>query len=141
MRCQVCLDSRVQAIDAALATGKSARSLAREFSLSDRAMQRHAVSHKPAPEPVASPASVDPLAELIEHLRQRALGGSDAAAREYRLALAAQTDQSAGAPEYDVLRDAGWLALRGLILGALDPKARKKVMDAIRAAETANPRT
>ncbi len=143
MRCQVCLDDRLQAIDAALATGKSARSVANEYGLTPRAMQRHAVSHKPGPEPAAvPPATVNALAELIEHLRKRALGGSDAAAREYRLALAAQTDQNSAPPVYDVLRDAGWLELRSLLIKALadEPKARKKVMDAIRAAEAKSPR-
>jgi hypothetical protein len=106
-------------------------------------MKRHARSHQPAIAPVppdrpaeptapGEPTRPEPLSELVEHLRKRALNGSDAAAREYRLALAAQTESSAATPTYDVLRDGAWLELRGVILGALDPKARKKVADAIR---------
>ena len=139
MRCTICLDPRVQDVNAALAV-RSGRSVAQEYGLGVESMKRHARSHLPPSDPGptrSDPPTVNPLAELAGALKTRALNGSDAASREYRLVLAAQAEQAAVPAAYDVLRDETWLRLRGLLLRALDdePAARQKVMAAIREAE------
>lgn len=139
MRCIVCRSPQVQNVDALLATGRSARGIALELGLPIESTKRHARSHTTHEPSNPQPTQTDPLGELVAALRGRALSGSDASqSREYRLALAAQAEQAAAPPTYDVLRDATWLRLRGLLLRALDnePSARQKVMDAIREAES-----
>lgn len=145
MRCTVCIDPRVQEIDSVLAV-RSARSTAQEYGLGIESMKRHARMHldrsaRPEPPPAATPRPADPLAELGEALKTRALNGSDAASREYRLVLAAQAQQAATPAAYDVLRDESWVRLRALLLRALsdEPVARQKVIDAIREAESSRP--
>jgi hypothetical protein len=134
MRCKVCLDERVQDVDAALAAGRSAHSLAVEFGLPPESMKRHARSHARRFDAPVNRPGTDPLVELTTALRTPALGGDTAAAREYRLALHAVAAQSAERPAYNVLIDPEWIALRTAILRALEPypEARQAVADAIR---------
>lgn len=138
-RCTIDASPQRAAIDQLLLAGRSARSLALEFGLSIDAMKRHARNHVRSIEPPQNgelPAS-DPLDELVASLRTAALRGTDpGAAREYRLALAAQTERQAGAPPYEVVTDPQWIRLRGILLAALAPfpEVRTAVADAIRAA-------
>lgn len=122
-RCTVCQDPLRADIDHLLAAGRSARSVAGEFRLSVRSVQRHAVSHVTvAAAPTAPPAPKDPLDELLETLRGRALEGRDASVvREYRLALALQAQRRAERPIYNVLADPEWIRLRSIILEVLRP--------------------
>jgi hypothetical protein len=112
-RCTICTDPRAHAIDAQLAAGRSARSLAAAFAVGVESMKRHARNHGPVPTatPPAAPGT-DALDELVAALRVRALAGSDNASREYRLALQAQTDRGGTPPPYDVARDPEWVRLR-----------------------------
>lgn len=143
-QCSICSDPRVQSVDAALAAGRSARGLAIELGLGPESMKRHARHAKErAATPVAAQSpGVDALDELVAALRTRAIGGDTAAAREYRLALAAQTDRSMGKTEpYNVDHDPEWIELRTLLYATLKPHpdAWTAVRDALRARELARP--
>lgn len=134
--CLTCASPQVQAINALLAAGRSARSLAAEFGLPPESLKRHARNHGVAP---ATPEqSTDPLDELVAALRERALGSQNSSfAREYRLAISALSERNAAPPAYDVLRDADWLRLREAMLTALRPypDAREAIADALRQFE------
>lgn len=138
IRCTVCQDPRVQTLDSLLAQGRSGRSLAAEFGLSPDAVKRHAKAHAaPRDSGRRAPSGADPLSELVDALRSRALDGNNSGTvREYRLALAALTERSAERPAYNVLADPEWLRLRDLLLEALEPypEARLAVADALRGA-------
>ncbi|MGD0248353.1 MAG: hypothetical protein ABSB75_04795, partial [Candidatus Limnocylindrales bacterium] len=135
--CSVCSRSDAGAINVLL-DGRSARSVAAEFGLSEDAVQRHAKRHltKQArpPSDTVNPGTAsqpldphDPLDELVTALRTRALAGSDSATREYRLALAAQSDaKHAAPPRRDLATEPEWLALRTVMLRALEPFAEAR---------------
>ena len=76
MRCKVCLDERVQDVDAALAAGRSAHSLAVEFGLPPESMKRHARSHARRFDAPVNRPGTDPLVELTTALRTPALGAT-----------------------------------------------------------------
>lgn len=140
--CLICIDPRVQAVDALLAGGRSARSLAIELGLPPEALKRHVRNHQSLHVVSAviqpPPTGADPLGELVAALRMRALAGSDAASREYRLGLASLAARGAERPDYDVLADARWIRLRTILLDAFadDPAARLRLADAIRRGES-----
>jgi hypothetical protein len=124
-----------------LRAGRSARSVAAELQLSHAALLRHARNHlrrdAPLPIPITGDNGAvldDPLDELVAALRLRALAGNPSDTREYRLALAAQVAaRHATAPTQAVADTAEWIALRTLLLQALDPfpAARLAVATAI----------
>jgi hypothetical protein len=133
--CTVCSLPLAGAINELLRAGRQARSIAAEFGLSYDALTRHARNHvaKRAPAPV--PASTgDPLDELVTALRVRALAGNPSDTREYRLALAAQSDvRHATPPSRDLASEPEWIGLRAILLHALEPfpEARQAVADAL----------
>jgi hypothetical protein len=113
--CSVCRHPAAGSIAEALAEGRSAAAIAAEHGLSDDAVLRHkAHLARRATAIVTAPASGDPLDELVSALRRRALAGDDpSTAREYRLALSAQTaTRNATAPAVDLSTTADWLRLR-----------------------------
>ena len=135
--CTVCNHPQAQDIDFELAAGRSSRALASAYGLGPEAVKRHARNHAPQPAPITDePTGADPLDELAASLRTRALAGSDAAAREYRLALAALEDRGNVRPEYNVLEDPEWIRIRTLMLDTLSayPEAKYAVADALRDA-------
>jgi hypothetical protein len=86
--------------------------VAAEFGISYDALTRHHRNHvaKRAPAPVPASAG-DPLDELVTALRLRALAGSPSDTREYRLALAAQSDvRHAAPPQRDLAGEPEWIA-------------------------------
>lgn len=140
--CSVCSRPNAGAINALLAGGRSARSLAAEFGLSHAAMLRHERNHtasRAAPAPSSKSRALpklvgDPLDELTKALRVRALAGNPADTREYRLALAAQLDARHAVPPSRALEtEPEWIELRTKMLTALwpFPEARRAVADAI----------
>lgn len=150
--CSICRRTDAGAINALLQEGRSARSVASEFDLSEDAVQRHARNHaqRVMAAPVGVPAvftagssssqlsdsTADPLDELVAALRLRALAGDPGVAHEYRLALGAQNDvRHAAPPSRDLAAEPDWLALRTTILRALEafPAARVAVADALAA--------
>jgi hypothetical protein len=142
--CSICSRVDVAALNELVRGGQSARSVARQHGLSEDAFDRHVKNHlgdraRGTKAQVIAPlaAGVDPLAELIEKLRTRALAGNPNDTREYRLALAAQqAERASSIPAHDLAHDPEWIALRSLVLAALAPypEARLAVANAIRSA-------
>jgi len=132
--CSVCALPLAGAINELLRSGRPARSIAAEFGLSYDALTRHARNHV-AKRPAAVPVSAgDPLDELVTALRVRALAGNPSDTREYRLALAAQSDaRHAIQPQRDLATEPEWRELRTILLRALEafPEARQAVADAL----------
>jgi hypothetical protein len=133
-----------------LGEGRSARSVAVELALSEDAVQRHAKQHaqrqvpvvptpaaQPPPKPTRNQPAVpagDPLDELVTALRVRALAGNPTDTREYRLALAAQSDAKHTAPpQRELATEPEWIELRTRMLVALEPfaEARAAVVAAL----------
>ena len=136
--CTVCRLPLAGAIDELLRSGRPARAIAGEFTISYDALTRHARNHlsKRVPSP-ATESTGDPLDELVAALRVRALAGNPSDTREYRLALAAQADvRHAAPPARDLDTAPEWIALRTAVLRALEPfvDARLAVADALSAA-------
>ena len=150
--CTVCSRPDAGVVNAALAEGRSARSVALERGLSEDAVQRHAHRHTVRPIVAASRAAAvpsaavatpgellaagDPLDELVNALRRQALAGNPALVHQYRLALAAQADvRHAAPPSRDLASEPEWRTLRAAILKALEPfpEARQAVADALGA--------
>jgi hypothetical protein len=121
--CSVCRLPLAGAINELLRSGRSARAVAGEFEVSYDALTRHARNHLAKREPAPPPGSdVDPLDELVNALRVRALAGNPSDTREYRLALAAQADlRHAAPPRRDLASEPEWIALREAMLRALEP--------------------
>ena len=130
--CSVCRHAERAAIDARLADGDSARGLAPQYGLSHDAIGRHRRHLQPAG-PAAGPVGPDPLAELVEHLRQRVPGGDPSVIREYRLALAAVRAAGDAAPAIDFTTTKEWRTARRVLLDALrgHPQARRAVAKAL----------
>lgn len=126
-----------------LQSGRSVRSVALEVGLSEDALGRHAKNHLPASrlasrpprrETLANRVANDPLDELVDALRARALAGSDAASREYRLALQAQSAaRHAAAPTRDLESEPEFIALQTRLLRLLEPfpEAQQIVADGL----------
>jgi hypothetical protein len=135
--CSICRLPSAGSIDELLRAGRSVRSVAVELGLSRDALGRHARAHlgRPSASPPPAPTNgLDPLDELVAALRVRALAGHPSDTREYRLALAAQSDaQHAAPPRTDLASEPEWLAIRARLLEALEPfaEARLAVVDAI----------
>ena len=136
--CTVCASALAGAIDEQLRSGRAAQSVATEFAVGQRSMQRHAKAHLNRTVAIAagdnSHLNDDPLDELVDALRTRALAGDPVVAREYRLALSAQAAaQHAAAPTRHLASEAEWIALRSRLLVALElfPEARWAVVDAL----------
>ena len=136
--CTVCASPSAGAIDELLRSGRPAQALATEFAVGQRSMQRHAKAH--LDRTVAGSAgdngqvNGDPLDELEDALRARALAGDPVVAREYRLALSAQAAaQHAAAPTRHLATEPEWTALRSRLVMALEPfpEARRAVVDAL----------
>ena len=133
--CSVCRLPAAGAVNVLLRSGRSARSVAREFGLSDDSVGRHR-HHVPRDEVAPAAAAGDPLDELVVALRVRALAGNPSDTREYRLALAAQADARHAAPPLrDFASEPEWADLRTLMLAALDPfpESRTAITDVLRA--------
>jgi hypothetical protein len=148
--CSVCVLPTRGSIDDLIRQGRSVRQVTADFGLAyDSALRhaRHHVARETVPLIVmpgapsrtnghTSPdAVVDPLDELVAVLRVRALGHDVAAAREYRLALAATaTRASAAVPKVDLASTDEWIAFRTVMLGALEPypEARIAIADALK---------
>ena len=138
--CSICSRSDAGTINELLREGRSARSVAAELVLSHRALLRHARNHVGTPPAAGSgddrppAANGDPLDELVTALRVRALAGNPSDTREYRLALAAQSDiRHAAPPARDLTSEPEWIELRTRLLTALEPfdGARLAVADAL----------
>ena len=133
--CSICRLPSAGVVNDLLRSGRSASSVARDLGLSDDAVGRHR-HHVPREAPPSVPANGDPLDELVAALRVRALAGSPADTREYRLALAAQADVKHAAPPLrDLATEPDWIELRTLQSEALEPfpEARQAIADALRA--------
>lgn len=133
--CTVCALPLAGAINELLRSGRSARAVAGEFGISYDALTRHARNHVAKRTPVPE-LTADPLDELVSALRVRALAGNPSDTREYRLALAAQSDvRHAAPPQRDLASEPEWIALRTAMLDALGPfpEARQAVADALGA--------
>jgi len=151
--CTTCHLAAVAAINAEILSGRPIRAIAAEFSVGYGALYSHARNHvsrvgkpsRPAvesgPGPAAVPdaepqGAVEPLAELVNSLREHALQGDVGAAREYRLAIAALEARTSGsaAPAYSIREDPGWVAIRTALFLALRPfpDAQSAVRDALR---------
>lgn len=128
--CSVCGLPTAGAINELLRSGRSARAVAGEFGLSYDAVTRHArnhVSKRPAAT-VPADSDADPLDELVKALRVRALAGNPADTREYRLALAAQSDlRHAAPPQRDLATEPEWIEVRTRMLAALEPFAEARL--------------
>lgn len=124
-RCSICVRPDAGTINAALAEGRSARSVALEHGLSEDALQRHhAASHgaRHTAVPPASPLPDHPLDELVDALRPHALTGDPQVAHQYRLALSAQADaRNAAPPTRDLATEPEWLELRARLMAVLEP--------------------
>jgi hypothetical protein len=133
-------------VDALLGEGRSARSVALGLGLSEDAVQRHARRHlatrRSAPQkaaklpkpPETGGAALD---ELVRALRAQALAGNPAIVHQYRLALQAQSDvRHAAPPSRDLASELEWIALRTVMLAALEdhPEARLAIATALAAA-------
>jgi hypothetical protein len=133
--CTVCALPTAGAIAELLRSGRSARAVAAEFGLSYDAVTRHARNHVAKRPPADVPtAAGDPLDELVKALRVRALAGNPADTREYRLALAAQSDaKHAAPPRRDLAAEPEWIELRTRMLAALAPfpEARLAIVAAL----------
>jgi hypothetical protein len=137
--CTICISPSAGAINELLRSGRPAQVVADEFGVGHRSMQRHAKAHLGrlvALTPIATNDVLvgDPLEELVVALRGRALAGDPVVAREYRLALAAQTvAMHATAPRRDLASEPEWIAVRTNMLKALQPypEARRAVADAL----------
>lgn len=143
--CTICARPDAGTINALLAEGRSARSVAAEYGLSEDATQRHAARHLAARRKLSDEATVsrprpvaqlvdDPLDELVDALRTQALAGNPAIVHQYRLALAAQAEARHAIPQRrDLAAEPEWLALRDRLLVALAPfpEARLAVVVAI----------
>ena len=133
--CTVCALPLAGSINDLLRSGRPARSIAADFGISYDALTRHARNHvaKRAVAPVPESAG-DPLDELVTALRVRALAGNPSDTREYRLALAAQSDvRHAIPPQRDLASEPEWVELRTAMLDALEPfpKARLAIVAAL----------
>lgn len=134
--CSVCIHPERRSIDAALREGKSARSVGRQHDLGYNAVNRHRANHllqaiDESTTDIDLADVADPLSELILALRRRALAGSDAAAREYRLALLAQVDaRRAIEPKRNLIDDPEFIEIANKIIAALEPypEARRAVV-------------
>ena len=136
-RCSICASPQAGAMNERIRSGATLASVAVEFSVSDDALARHARRHL-VDRPSTIPAiGHDPLDELVSALRARALAGDPAVVREYRLALAAQSDvRHATPPTRDLASEPEWLELRARMLHALEPhpEARLAVVAALEDA-------
>ena len=131
--CTVCALPLAGAINDLLRSGRPARSIASEFGVSYDALTRHGRNHVAKRTPVPE-STDDPLDELVSALRVRALAGNPSDTREYRLALAAQSDvRHAAPPQRDLASEPEWIELRTTLLRALEPfpEARQAVADAL----------
>ena len=135
VQCMVCRHPEAGAIDEALRDGSTARAVAAEYALSYDAVTRHARNHlSRRTATLNGHAGGDPLDELVDALRTRALAGDPVVAREYRLALSAQQAAAhAAAPLVDFTTTPEWTGLRTRLLDALDPfpEARLAVVEAL----------
>jgi hypothetical protein len=138
--CSICTRGDVAAINGLLLDGRSARSVAIDLGLKSTAVQRHVrMKHHtivtiPA-KAVAKPTE-DPIDELVNVLRNKALNNSNDAAmvHQYRLALAAQKEaKSATGLVRDLATEPEWLTLRARMLKALEPypDARVAIAEAL----------
>ena len=136
--CSICSLTARGAIDDLLRSGRSVASVAADFEVSYQSLARHARSHvvRSLPDDPGPDTVLDPLVELVASLRRRALGGSDVAAREYRLALLSlEARQASAAPEVDLTEHPDWIRLQRVQMAALAryPEARQAVANAIGA--------
>lgn len=137
LTCSICRLPIAGAIDELLRAGRPARAVAAEFELSYDALTRHARNHlaRRVSTVPTSPVDGDPLDELVKALRVRALAGNPSDTREYRLALAAQSDaKHAAPPTRDLAQEPEWIDLRSKMLKALEPfpEARLAIAEAIK---------
>ena len=133
-RCSICSRTDVASIDVLLLEGRSARSVALDLGLSEDTMQRHHHRHVFAAAPLnlddaRRRSAADPLDELVEALRSRALAGD--------VALSAQADvRHAILPTRRLEEEEEWIDLRTRMLAALEPfpEARLAIAAALEPA-------
>lgn len=126
--CTICTDRALAAIEAGLASGRSAGSLAAEHGLGEDAIRRHARSHRGRALIAVQAAEVDetadPLDRLVSMLEARLPGADPATLREYRLALLSQLTRRNASnviPTADILATEAWTSRRTRLLEALEP--------------------
>lgn len=137
--CTICAAGVAGEVTAMLEEGRSVAFVARELAVSEDALGRHVRSHRGRGSRTRAVAPSDrqpsdPLDELVDALRDRALAGDAALAREYRLALAALEARRAAALVVTAYVDTPeWIGLRTRLLAALEPfpDARRAVADAL----------
>ncbi len=156
--CRVCSSERREELERAIAEGRAARAIGREFAVSESSIRRHVASGHASPATVALSGPDGELADLLHRLEglygrvQRVLRSGEAkgsasvilrATREARglLELAAKlTGALDERPQVtvNVLGSPEWLALRGEVLGALvrHPAALADVRAALSGPES-----
>lgn len=142
--CSICSRRDAGAINGLLLEGRSVLSVAREFSLSEDALQNHnrkghtqrrVIPTIPRAKSAKTPD--DPLDELVILLREQALSGgagNPAIVHQYRLALQTQKEAKNGAPVgRDLEAEPEWIAMRSKMLKALEnyPEARIAIAEAL----------
>lgn len=151
--CTVCRHPERDAVEAALIRGEANRAVAARFGLSPQAIRRHKQGHLlPALAAAEAARRTADAAELIADLHRLREDAARIAvkaeeAKSYPAACSALREQAriieillkvagelASGPTVNI--NAGWVELRTLILGALDPypEARQRVAEVLRAA-------
>lgn len=150
--CTICNHAERQAIDQALVSGQSFRTIAHHWGVSLDALKRHKRDHLPQAlaqaHQAAQAAHGDDLLSRIEELQQKTLailsraeGRGDhttalraiGEARRNLELLAELTHELNRSPQVNLLLSPDWVRLRSLILAALlpYPEARQRVATAL----------
>lgn len=127
--CTICTRQDAATISGLLREGRSVLSVAREFGLSEDALQNHKRKGHSEQIPVIPRApkgkspKADPIVELVDALRTQALSAHNPAiVHQYRLALAAQEQARNQAPQARTLTDEPeFKAYLAKLVAALEP--------------------
>jgi transposase-like protein len=159
--CSVCGHDQRPAIDQALVSGATYRTIADRFGLSETALKRHKREHLPAHVAKAGEAlevaRADDLLTQIKGLRNRAILilQKAEAAGDYRTALAGIREargcietllevegELARRPAVNIAMSSSWLTIQATLLESLSayPEARQAVAGALLALEAGDDR-